>query len=111
MNRRSFLGALIGGMATAAAVRTFPFRVFSFPSEVTSTVALDTASGLSAQYNRILTVDEITRQQFAILVSHLNYQETFNSALAKYQESFAKIGQVLHIRKPSRFNDSALLGN
>lgn len=31
MNRRAFLGTLIGGVAAAAAVRTFPFRVYSFP--------------------------------------------------------------------------------
>jgi len=35
MDRRKFLSALIGGVATAAAVRTFPFRVFSFPKEIT----------------------------------------------------------------------------
>jgi hypothetical protein len=34
MNRRSFLKTLVGGVAGAAAVRTWPFRVFSFPSEV-----------------------------------------------------------------------------
>lgn len=34
MNRRNFLSTLIGGLATAAAVRTFPFRVFSFPKEI-----------------------------------------------------------------------------
>jgi hypothetical protein len=33
MNRRNFLRTLIGGVAAAAAVRTFPFRVFSFPSK------------------------------------------------------------------------------
>jgi hypothetical protein len=32
MNRRGFLQTMIGGVAAAAAVRTFPFRVFSFPS-------------------------------------------------------------------------------
>jgi hypothetical protein len=32
MNRRGFLNSLIGGVATAAAVRTWPFRVFSFSS-------------------------------------------------------------------------------
>jgi len=35
MNRRSFLGTLVGGVATAAAVRTWPFRVYSFPSAIT----------------------------------------------------------------------------
>lgn len=34
MDRRKFLSTLIGGVAAAAAVRTFPFRVFSFPKEV-----------------------------------------------------------------------------
>ena len=33
MNRRAFLGSLVGGVAAAAAVRTWPFRVFSFPAE------------------------------------------------------------------------------
>ena len=34
MNRRAFLSTLIGGVAAAAAVRTWPFRAYSFPSEV-----------------------------------------------------------------------------
>ena len=34
MNRRQFLGTLIGSLAAAAAVRTFPFRVYSFPTEI-----------------------------------------------------------------------------
>jgi hypothetical protein len=34
MNRRGFLGKLVGGIAAGAAVRTFPFRVFSFPSDI-----------------------------------------------------------------------------
>jgi hypothetical protein len=34
MNRRGFLGLLIGGVAATAAVRTWPFRVYSFPTEV-----------------------------------------------------------------------------
>lgn len=33
MNRRAFLSTLVGGVAAAAAVRTFPFRVYSFPKE------------------------------------------------------------------------------
>lgn len=32
MNRRNFLG-MIGGVAATAAVRTWPFRVYSFPSQ------------------------------------------------------------------------------
>lgn len=34
MNRRNFLNSLIGGVATAAAVRTFPFRVYSFSQPI-----------------------------------------------------------------------------
>ena len=34
MNRRKFLNSLVGGIAASAAVRTFPFRVFSFPPEI-----------------------------------------------------------------------------
>ena len=41
MNRRNFLGFLVGGLATAAAVRTFPFRVFSFPKEIKLANAAD----------------------------------------------------------------------
>jgi hypothetical protein len=35
MERRGFLKLLVGGVAAAAAVQTWPFRVYSFPSEVT----------------------------------------------------------------------------
>lgn len=34
MDRRNFLRSLVGGVAVAAAARTFPFRVFSFSKEV-----------------------------------------------------------------------------
>lgn len=34
MNRRGFLAALTGGVVAGAAVRTWPFRVFSFPTDI-----------------------------------------------------------------------------
>ena len=34
MDRRKFLQTLVGGVAATAAVRSWPFRVFSFPSEI-----------------------------------------------------------------------------
>jgi hypothetical protein len=34
MNRRELFRTLIGGVAAAAAVRTWPFRVYSFPTEI-----------------------------------------------------------------------------
>ena len=33
MDRRSFFHSMVGGVATAAPVRTWPFRVYSFPIE------------------------------------------------------------------------------
>jgi len=33
-DRRNFLRTLVGGLAATAAVRTWPFRVYSFPKEV-----------------------------------------------------------------------------
>ena len=35
MDRRNFLRSLVGGVAVTAAARTFPFRVFSFPLQIT----------------------------------------------------------------------------
>src|SRR5579859_3848029 len=34
MERRDFLHTFVGGMVGVAAVRTWPFRVYSFPSEI-----------------------------------------------------------------------------
>lgn len=34
MDRRAFLTSLVGGVAATAAVRSFPFRVYSFPEEI-----------------------------------------------------------------------------
>jgi hypothetical protein len=34
MDRRGFIGMLAGGVAVGAAVRTWPFRVYSFPTDI-----------------------------------------------------------------------------
>lgn len=34
MNRRHFLSLVVGGVAVQAAVRTWPFRVYSFSNEI-----------------------------------------------------------------------------
>jgi len=34
MDRRSFFKLSVGGVAAAAAVRTWPFRVYSFPTDI-----------------------------------------------------------------------------
>ena len=47
MNRRGFLQTLIGGIAATAAARTWPFRVYSFPSEIK--IADATAMGIELE--------------------------------------------------------------
>lgn len=62
LNRRGFLQALVGGVATAAAVRTFPFRVFSFPTAVAKPVAYATyIMGAQSIYYDRLSVDVLKR--------------------------------------------------
>jgi hypothetical protein len=34
ISRRGFLASMIGGIAAAAAIRTFPFTVYSFPEKI-----------------------------------------------------------------------------
>ena len=34
MDRRGFMKMMVGGLAAGAAVRTWPFRVYSFPAEI-----------------------------------------------------------------------------
>lgn len=34
MDRRGFMKMMVGGVAAGAAVRTWPFRVFSFPCDI-----------------------------------------------------------------------------
>jgi hypothetical protein len=34
INRRGFIGTMVGGVAASAAVRTWPFRVYSFPTDI-----------------------------------------------------------------------------
>jgi hypothetical protein len=49
MDRRNFFRSMVGGVAAAAAVRTWPFRVFSFPTDlriVNPSVAWTTASNV-----------------------------------------------------------------
>lgn len=38
MDRRSFLNTFIGGIVGSAAIRTWPFRVYSFPSNIAAPV-------------------------------------------------------------------------
>lgn len=41
MDRRNFLGMVVGGVAAGTAVRTFPFRVYSFPTDIKIASAME----------------------------------------------------------------------
>lgn len=85
MNRRSFFKSMIGGVATAAAVRTFPFRVFSFPT------ALSLESFTEMYVNPAMAM-------------------IFADEWGEAPDSM-KIGQAITIRRPQRFaiNPSRML--
>ena len=54
MDRRGFLRSLIGGVAAASAVRAWPFRVFSFPTDITLPPSPALVSRGIADFDRIL---------------------------------------------------------
>jgi hypothetical protein len=91
MNRRGFIGALLGAAASA----TFPLR---------NTLA----ARLPWPGNRLLTQSEITREMLAILKKHLAFAKMVNR---DYENQFAfkgpKIGDTLEVRKPARFSQRA----
>ena len=93
MDRRGFLGSLIGGVAATAAVRTWPFRVFSFPDEIIVPHTLPIIS------NQLLSIDMITRESLRVLMNSL----TFTEFARRDYPSSMPIGSVLNIRKPARF--------
>jgi hypothetical protein len=53
--RRDFLSTFIGGIASTAAVRTWPFRVYSFPTDIVI------ASSLPAGFVSLALVQEAFR--------------------------------------------------
>jgi hypothetical protein len=82
MNRRSFLNLAVSGVATAAAVRTWPFRVFSFPSK-------PVAVPLIAQYQQsfpvtstdlALSLDEFSKRFLQPAIDSFARQIDFDSA-------------------------------
>jgi hypothetical protein len=66
MDRRSFLRSMIGGVAAATAVRTFPFRVFSFPSEIEIPKLL-LSPGDVVTFGGVFQVNPVTRKEVPIL--------------------------------------------
>ena len=67
MERRGFLKMLVGGVAAAAAVQAFPFRVYSFPTEIGKFNLLDMpaipneiAGWISYRYHMTVTLPPVT---------------------------------------------------
>ena len=91
MNRRGFLQSLVGGIATATAVRTWPFRVYSFPTEP-----------------QIFTVDEFRNFYVQPAVDALlkEWETDFAFASGITWDQFARanpIGSKVTVRLPQRF--------
>lgn len=65
MNRRNFL-TLIGGVSAAAAVRTWPFRVYSFPTDIViakpPNIAVSVADGDSYGTIQVVSPEEFARK-------------------------------------------------
>lgn len=67
MNRRKFISTLVGGIAASAAVRTWPFRVFSFPSVPRIIPTRVDRLDLSL-WGRHFSVAEVNSPDFGLLV-------------------------------------------
>ena len=64
MDRRNFFRSMVGGVVATAAVRTWPFRVFSFPSEiVTAPVLCNQIVGVHFEFD---SVTDALRKEFSI---------------------------------------------
>ena len=81
MNRRNFLRLMVGGVATAAAVRTFPFRVFSFPSQI-----LFPARCLTVEDITNLTLERLSDDVFHVHPETLEAFRSLNPVLVSGRE-------------------------
>lgn len=68
MDRRKFLGMLVGGVAVAAAAQSFPFKVFSFPSEIkVATIAEYSDYYSFSQFSLAQAIDESVSRMAATM--------------------------------------------
>jgi hypothetical protein len=88
MNRRVFLSSLVGGVVATAATRTFPFRVYSFASEIVIPGSLEYSQIL----NQLLRQFEFIYGQKPSLYSP-DYQ--FMSVLAHQHEDIRNLKRDL----------------
>ena len=90
---------LVGGVAVAVAVPEWPFRVFSFPSNIV--IAPPAA-------NSLLTIGMITRETLMILKNELTFTEAVSRNYDQEFRNAPKIGSVLNIRQPMRYAGGGL---
>lgn len=93
MNRRNFFRSMIGGVAAAAAVRMFPFRVFSFPSEIV--VPPISRTDMLYGFGQLYPDNMMSAECLEVLKRELVLTNNFNKAFP--------IGSVVRIRVPQHF--------
>lgn len=99
MERRSFLKMIIGGVAAVAAVQSFPFRVYSFPSEIVAPTLPTIAEGaIWTGPNQLLTIQMITKEDLGILENERTLERKFDQC---FRKNVVKIGTVLNLRNPN----------
>ena len=77
MNRRKFFGLMVGGIVASAAVRAFPFRVYSFPTQVAQPdeMAFLTREALRKVINQLKDCQPYKGQDFVAYVHPLAYEQ------------------------------------
>lgn len=119
IDRRKFLSTMIGGIAASAAVRTFPFRVFSFPSApriveidwLNSTVMIDGMQWSFEMFAMYKThMDKAVWQAFAVPKGFLAPRVDYKNASRMHRAGIAQLAEH-PIRNRIVGGSSPLLGS
>lgn len=113
MNRRGFLNSLVGGVAASVAMRTWPFRVFSFPTEIKRGLGITSVRFVRAfdpiqktMYSRLDTLYGFGADRL-IMPSRIEHGSIIssNNGLPLSQEVISHFTEKLHIPycPPDRF--------
>lgn len=90
MDRRKFLGSLIGGVAAGAAVRSWPFKVFSFPEKVVIPVREYNLPFDFTETDLLLSIDEFAKRFMEPAIDNLAKDMAFNLwPYHEYERAFA----------------------
>jgi len=95
MERRSFLSSLIGGVAATAALRTFPFRVYSFPSDIATPQLLFNLGDI-VEFEGVFQINPLTRQELPILKKFVIVENVYRRGTM----TIAPISPHLHLSGP-----------